>query len=60
MGIYDIWFAIPLIVAISFVYAGTRHEAFPQILSRAARVGGWITAFMTIAFLILVFISARL
>lgn len=59
-AIADIWFALPLIVAISLVYAATRHEEMPTILLRAARVFGWITAFMAVAFALLMFISSRL
>ncbi len=60
LAMADIWFALPLIVAISLVYAATRHEAMSAILPRAARVAGWITAFMAVAFALLAFISSRL
>jgi hypothetical protein len=46
----DFWFALPLIVAVSLVYAATRHEAMNEILRHAARVGGWILGFMVIVF----------
>lgn len=53
----DMWYAFPLIVAISLVYAGTRHENLHKILHRALRVGTWITGFMVVAFLVLLLIS---
>ena len=56
----DLWYALPLIVAISLVYSGTRHERMQPILSGAVRFAGWIVAFMGIAFAILYFISIRL
>ena len=40
------WYAIPLIVAFSFVYAATRHESWQRILSGALRVGVMIVLFM--------------
>ena len=53
----DLFYAVPLIVAVSLVYAGTRHELVPEILSHAARVGAWITGFMAALFLLLWLIS---
>jgi hypothetical protein len=46
----DFWYALPLIVAVSLVYAATRHEAMNEILGHAARVGGWIFGFMLVVF----------
>jgi hypothetical protein len=56
----DLWYALPLIVAVSLVYAATRHESMQQILRHAARVGTWIVGFMGVIFLVLALISARL
>ena len=53
----DLFYAVPLIVAVSLVYAATRHELMPEILSHAARVGAWITGFMTALFVILWLVS---
>jgi hypothetical protein len=44
--INQLWHAAPLIVAISLVYSGTRHEQPRAILEHAIRLGVWITAFM--------------
>ncbi len=40
------WYALPLIVAISVVYSATRHEDIRPILSHSARLGIMITGFM--------------
>ena len=48
-----IWYAVPLIVAISLVYAATRHELMAPILLHAWRIAVWIVGFMAVVFLIL-------
>ncbi len=53
----DIWYCLPAIIAISLVYAATRHEAISPILGHALRTGLWITGFMAVFFLILWLIS---
>lgn len=57
--INTMWYALPLIVVISLVYAATRHELPGPILAHAARLGAWITGFMAAVFLVLAFISWR-
>lgn len=49
----DFWFALPLIVAVSLVYAATRHEAMEPILRHAVRIGIWIVGFMAVVFAVL-------
>ena len=56
----DLWYALPLIVAVSLVYAATRHEPMREIVRHAARVGSWIVGFMAVIFVVLAIISARL
>ena len=58
--INDLWYAVPLIVAVSLVYAATRHEAMEAILSGAMRIGAWITGFMAFFFVVLYFMSSKL
>jgi hypothetical protein len=58
--INQMWYALPLIVVISLVYAGTRQELMEPILIHAARLGGWIVGFMAVVFAVLFFISSRL
>ena len=48
-----IMFAGPLIIAISLVYAATRHELMEPILRHAWRILVWIVGFMAIVFVIL-------
>jgi hypothetical protein len=45
-----IWFAVPIIVSVSLVYAATRHEEMGPILVHAARFAVWIVVFMAIVF----------
>lgn len=47
------WNALPLVVAVSLVYAATRHEQMEAILSHAARVAAWIVGFMAIVFAVI-------
>lgn len=56
---HDMWYALPLIVSISLVYAASRHESMQEIVRHAARVGGWILGFMAVVFAILALISFR-
>jgi len=56
-GIKDFWFAVPLILAVSLVYAATRHEDMGPILGHAARIGVWIVGFMGVIFALLLFVS---
>ncbi|MGE0606414.1 MAG: hypothetical protein AB7O62_04740 [Pirellulales bacterium] len=53
----DLWFAAPLILAISLVYAGTRHEDKWDILRHAVRVGVWIGGFMALILAVLYGVS---
>ena len=53
----DLWFAAPLIVSISLVYAGTRHEDKKEILRHAFRVAVWIGGFMAVILAVLFLVS---
>ena len=55
--INGLWHAAPLIVAISLVYAATRHELIRPIFQHAFRLGAWITGFMGVVFAILLLMS---
>ena len=54
---WRIWFAGPLVVAISLVYAATRHELMMPILQHAWRIAFWIVCFMLIVFGVLWFLE---
>ena len=56
-GINDLWYSMPLIVAVSLVYAATRHEQMGPILAHAGRIAVWILGFMAIIFVVLKLIS---
>lgn len=48
-----LWYALPLIVAVSLVYAATRHELMGPILRHAAHTVVWIVGFMVVVGLVL-------
>lgn len=48
---------VPLIIAISLVFGATRHEDTSRILRHAFYTARWITGFMGIIFVILLFIG---
>ena len=51
------WYALPLVVSVSLVYAATRHENVGDILRHAFRVAVWIAGFMALVFGLLYAIS---
>ena len=53
----QLWYALPLIVVVSLVYAATRHEEIGPILSHAWRIGVWIVGFMAVVFVVLLLVS---
>ena len=53
----DLLYALPLIIAVSLVYAATRHELMEPILAHALRFGVWIVGFMAVVFVVLLLIS---
>ena len=53
----QLWYAIPLIVAVSLAYAATRHELMEPILRNAVRIGVWIVGFMAVVFAVLMLVS---
>ena len=44
---------LPLIVTISLVFGGTRHEDTTKVIQHAWHTGRWITGFMLIIFAVL-------
>jgi hypothetical protein len=50
-------YAFPLIVAVSLVYAATRHEQAGPILMHALRIGLWIVGFMAVILVVLLLVS---
>ncbi len=48
-----LWYAVPLIVVVSLVYAATRHEVMAPILDHAFKFGTSIVLFMLGVFVVL-------
>ena len=57
-GIARLWYAVPLLVSISLVYAATRHEAMRPILEHAGRFAFGVVVFMLIIMAVLMLLSA--
>ena len=53
------WFVLPLVVAISLVYAASRHESWPRIWSHAARLCGIILGILLLSTLVLLLINTQ-
>jgi len=56
-AVSQFWFAVPLIVVVSLVYAATRHELMRPILAHATRTAVWISGFMVVVFVVLSLLS---
>ncbi len=52
-GINYLWYALPLVVTVSLVYAATRHEEVVPILEHSVRIGVLVVTFMAVVFVIL-------
>lgn len=52
-----LWYSMPLIVAVSLVYAATRHELMGPIIQHAIRFATWIVVFMIAIFGVLLIMS---
>ena len=52
-----LWYAIPIVLAISLVYGATRHELLKPILMHAYHTAVWIVGFMLMIVAILVAVS---
>ncbi len=58
--INTMWYAAPLIIVISLVYAATHHEQMRPILEHAARLAVMITGFMLAIMVVLAIVSWQL
>jgi hypothetical protein len=54
------WYALPLIISISLVYAATHHEAMGAILGHATRLTLMISGFMVAIMVVLAVIGWQL
>lgn len=57
-GAAQLWYALPLLVTVSLVYAATRHEEMKPILQHALRFGIWVVVFMVLVLLLVMGLSA--
>ena len=55
----NMWYAVPAIIALSLVYAATRHEQMRPLLIHAGRVVLWLVGFMSLVFVALELLSWR-
>jgi transcriptional regulator GlxA family with amidase domain len=53
----QLWYLLPLVVAVSLVWSATRHEDMRLILRRALRSGLTILGLLAAAFVLLYLIS---
>lgn len=58
LGPAQLWYALPLLVTVSLVYAATRHEEMKPILEHALRFGIWVVVFMLVVLGVVVWLSA--
>lgn len=52
------WYLVPLLIAVSLVYAGTRQEVMPAILRHGLKTLLWIIVFMAVIAVILQVLDA--
>ncbi len=55
---HDIWYALPLLVTVSLVYAATRHESMSDIIRASLRIGTWFGGFLAVAMLVVYLLEA--
>lgn len=53
----NLWYAVPLIVSVSLVYAATRHEAMQPILRHAVSCATWMSGFIVAIMVIIWLVS---
>ena len=53
------WFVLPLAVAISLVYAASRHESWGRILPHAARLCVMILGILLVTTIVLTLINTQ-
>ncbi len=52
-----LWYAVPLIVSVSLVYAATRHEEMGPIVRHAIHAAAWVVGFMIVVGVVLVLLT---
>lgn len=59
VGISDLWYAVPLIVSVSLVYAATRHELPELIAGSAIRTAVWIVGFLLVGLAVMFLMNTQ-
>jgi len=54
---HRMWYIVPLVVAVSLVYAATRHELLVPIFEHAVRFGGWLVGFLIVLYFVIMLLS---
>lgn len=57
--IHVYWYVLPLIVAISLVYAASRHESWSRIWIHAFRLWVWILGILVLTTALLLLINTQ-
>lgn len=52
-----LWYAFPLIVAISLCYSATKHERMKPILIHAVETAVWMVGFLGVVFVLIALFS---
>ena len=60
IALFFIVVVLPLVIAISLVYAASRHESWKRIWSHAFRICSWILGILVITTAVLLFIATSL
>jgi len=53
------WLILPLVIAISVVYAASRHESWPRIWSHSLRLCLWILGILLVATALLLLVNTQ-
>ncbi len=57
--IHVYWSVLPLVIAISLVYAASRHEAWPRIWVHSLRLCTWILGLLALVTVVLLVINRQ-
>ena len=57
--LHSYWFVLPIVVAISLVYAASRHESWRRIWIHAFRLCTWILGILALTTAILLLINTQ-
>ena len=49
----QLWYAVPLVLAVSLVWGATRHERLREIVAHTIRSLVWVLTFVSIVFVVI-------